>query len=127
MSLQQGLLRSATLAVVAILYVSYGLSLGTALATVCVVQAAGLLFVVVASPPGKKPIPRDWLDVAGQDLLDTCTNMKSFVQRFSVQDVTFVVLSFLCVKAVARFGLVPWPAVGLLGLLAGTFYSVFSG
>merc|ERR1712060_464332 len=53
-----------------------------------------------------------------------CTDAKSCVRRFSVQDVTFVVLSFLCVKALAIYG-VPRPAVVLLALLAGTFCSFF--
>jgi len=122
MALQQEPLRSVTLAVVAILYLSYGqpLEIGTAF----LVQAAVLLAVLAAPPPVKKQISHDWSDVAGQYLLALGTIVKRVVQHFSVQNFTFLVLSFLCVKALATFGLVPRSAVVLLALLVGAFLRV---
>merc|ERR1719273_1727487 len=98
--------------------------MGTALTTVCLVHAVALLWVLAAPPLVKKQISHDWSDVAGEHFLAFCTDVKSFVRRFSAQDVTFVVLSFLCVKVLAISG-VPRAAVVLLALLAGTFCSFF--
>merc|ERR1712032_987550 len=73
----------------------------------------------------KKQSSPDWSDLAGQHFLAFCRNVKSFIRCFSARDVSFMVLSIVCVKALTVYGLVPWAADVLLALLAGIFWSFF--
>jgi len=116
------------MAVAAFAYMSYGrcLPIGSAVVTLCVLQAASLVSSLATMPPPTKKVSEDssiaWKDVA----FAWCSGTRHVVLGVSARGAFFFCLALACVRALTMIGAISWHAVIMLACLAGALRRTFA-